>query len=82
MENFMKGEEGSRHIHKKIVYFMENGGGFTQSIKSLTEKVKENPYFQNHRGGVKKICSFSTFRQFLTFDCSSKGSHPSLSWLP
>ena len=27
MENFMKGEEGSRHIHKKIVYFMENGGG-------------------------------------------------------
>ena len=24
---------------------------FTQSIKSLTEKVKENPYFQRREGG-------------------------------
>ena len=48
---------------------MENGG-LTQSIKILTEKVKKNPYFQ-YWGGVKKICSFSTFfRHFLTFDGS------------
>ena len=35
-----------------------------QSIKSITEKVKENPYFQYREGGIKKMWSFSTFRQF------------------
>ena len=38
MENFMKGEEGSRHIHKKIVYFMENGGGVHPIHKKLNWK--------------------------------------------
>ena len=53
---------------------MENveGGGLTQSIKSLTEKVKENPFhtFNTGRGVVKKMWSFSKFRQFLTYDSS------------
>ena len=51
---------------------MENGGGGLtqiQSIKSLTEKVKENPYFQYREGGVKKMLSFSIFCQILTYDC-------------
>ena len=48
---------------------MENGGGLTQSIKSLKEKVKENPYWGEGRG-VKKMWSFSIFRQFLTYDPS------------
>ena len=49
---------------------MENGGGdLTLSIKSLTEKVKENPYWgMGGGGGVKKMWSFSTVRQFLTYD--------------
>ena len=48
------------------------GAGLTQSIKSLTEKVKENPYWGEERGGVKKMWSFSIFRQFLTNDSFTK----------
>ena len=52
---------------KKIVY--GKWGGLTKSIKSLKEKVKENPYFQYREGGVKKMLSFSIFCQILTYDC-------------
>ena len=31
------------------------GGGLTQSIKCLTEKVKENPYFQYREGGQEIV---------------------------
>ena len=48
-------------------------GGLTQSIKSLTEKVKENPYWGRGGKWVKKMWSFSIFRQFLTCDCSPNG---------
>ena len=36
---------------------MENvgWGGFTQSIKSLKEKVKENPYWGEGRGGQENV---------------------------
>ena len=34
------------------------GGGLTQSIKSLTEKVKENPYFQYQEGGSQENVEF------------------------
>ena len=34
------------------------GGGLTQSIKSLTEKGNENPYFQYREGGSRKFAVF------------------------
>ena len=52
---------------KKIASFMENvGGGLTQSTKSLTEKVEENPNWgdlpvsqvdHRHRGSLEYQCS-------------------------
>ena len=36
----------------------------------IAEKDKENPYFKYREWGVKKMWSFSTFRQFLTLDRS------------
>ena len=67
MENFIKGRGWSRQIHKKNLQknsslLWKMGGGLTQSIKSLTEKVKENPYWGEGRGGFKKMWSFSIFR--------------------
>ena len=60
MENFIKGW-GKQ---KKLASFMENGGGLTQSIKSLTEKVKENPYWGEGRGGSRKCGVFPYFGSF------------------
>ena len=35
---------------------MENGGGgLTQSIKSLTEKIKENPYWGEGKGVQENV---------------------------
>ena len=69
MENFIKGRGWSRQIHKKkitekLASFMENGGGLTQSIKSLTEKVKENPYGGEGRGGSRKCGVFPYLGSF------------------
>ena len=45
---------------------MENGrGGLTQSIKSLTEKVKENPYFHYREGGQENWQFFHILSVFL-----------------
>ena len=44
---------------KTRLFYGKWGGGLTQSIKRLAEKVKENP---------RKMWSFSTFRQFLIYD--------------
>ena len=48
---------------------MENGG-LTQSIKSLTEKVKENPNWGEGRGGSRKCGVFPHSVSFVTFDGS------------
>ena len=78
MENFIwgRGRGGLARSTKKfnlktrLFYGKWGGGGLTQSIKSLTEKVKENPYWGmgGGGGGVKKMLTFSTVRQFLTYD--------------
>ena len=50
---------------------MENEGGLTQSIKSFTKRLRKI-HTGRRGGGVRKMWSFSTFRQFLTFDRSPK----------
>ena len=69
MENFIKGRGWSRQIHKKNLQknsplLWKMGGGLTQSIKSLTEKVKENPYWGEGRGGSRKCGVFPYFGSF------------------
>ena len=71
MENFIKGRGGLARStktfnRKKCLFYGKGWGGLTQSIKSLTETVK-NPYSVEGRG-VKKMWSFSIFRQFLIYD--------------
>ena len=46
----MVSPDPQKKFTEKLASFMENGGGLTQSIKSLTEKVKENPYWGEGRG--------------------------------
>ena len=36
-------------------YFIKGSGGVPISLKSLTEKVKENPYFQYREGGQENV---------------------------
>ena len=58
MENFIKGRGGLARSTKIFnrknshLFYGKWGGGLTQSIKSLTEKVKENPNWGEGRGGV------------------------------
>ena len=77
MEKSHMGKEFSPDPNKNLteqtrLFLWKMGGGLTQSIKGLTEKVKENPYWGEGRGGVKKMSSFSTFRQFLTYDSTAR----------
>ena len=67
MENFISPVPQTKFNRKKIASFMENvGGGLTQSTKSLTEKVEENPNWgdlpvsqvdHRHRGSLEYQCS-------------------------
>ena len=43
---------------KTRLFYGKGGGGLTQSIKSLTEKGNENPYFQYREGGSRKCGVF------------------------
>ena len=66
-EGWVSTDPQKKLTEKNRIFYGKWGGSLTQSIKSLTERVKENPYWGE---GVKKIRSFSIFHQFLTCDCS------------
>ena len=77
---FHKGDGGGRCLarstkkfNRKISPFLKmGGGGLTQSIKSLTEKVKENPYFHYREGGQENWQFFHILSVFFTFDSSRR----------
>ena len=55
MENFKKrltflARSSKKSSENSSPILWKMGGGLTQSIKSLTEKVKENPYWGEGRG--------------------------------